>query len=128
MVAIQLRDHATALELARTAVALNPWYTALLWNVLGDALAGLGRDLEAHECYQQASRINPRDVQTNLRLAGSWLTRGDPSHSLEAVARGLAHDSDGMFRHLLLDKQRQAFDCLSARWNAERQAAARKRR
>jgi tetratricopeptide (TPR) repeat protein len=128
MVAIQLRDHAVALELARTAVTLNPWYTASLWNVLGDALLGLGRDREAHECYEQASRIDPRDVQTNLRLAGSWLTRGDPSHSLEAVARGLAHDSDGMFRHLLLDKQRQAIDYLSVQWTLERQTAARKRR
>ena len=128
MVAIQLRDHATALELARTAVALNPWYTASLWNVLGDALSGLGRDREAHECYEQASRIHPRDVQTNLRLAGSWLTRGDPSRSLEAVALGLAHDSDGMVRHLLLDKQRQALEYLSVQWNVERQTAARKRR
>jgi tetratricopeptide (TPR) repeat protein len=128
MVAIQLRDHATALELARTAVALNPWYTASLWNVLGDALAGLGRDREAHECYEQASRIHPRDVQTNLRLAGSWLTRRDPSRSLDAVAAGLAHDSEGMFRHLLLDKQRQALDYLSVRWNVERQTAARKQR
>ena len=127
-VATRLRDHATALELARTAVALNPWYDAFLWNVLGDALAGLGRDLDAHECYAQAYRIHPRDVQTNLKLAGSWLTRGDPARSLEAVARGLAHDAEGMFRHLLLDKQRQAIDCLSARWNVERQAAARKRR
>jgi tetratricopeptide (TPR) repeat protein len=128
MVAIQLRDHATALELARTALALNPWYTASLWNALGDALVGLGRDPEAHECYEQASRIHPRDVQTNLRLAGSWLTRRDPSRSLEAVALGLAHDSEGMFRHLLLDKQRQALDYLSVQWNVERQTAARKRR
>jgi tetratricopeptide (TPR) repeat protein len=127
-VANQLRDHTVALELARTAVSLNPWYTASLWNVLGDALAGLGRDREGHECYEQASRIHPRDVQTNLRLAGSWLTRRDPSRSLEAVALGLAHDSEGMFRHLLLDKQRQALDYLSVRWNVERQTAARKRR
>lgn len=127
-VAIQLGDHATALELARTAVALNPWYTASLWNGLGDALAGLRRDREAHECYLQGCRIHPRDVETNLRLAGSWLAHGDPSRSLEAVARGLAHDSDGMFRHLLLDKQQQAIDYLSIRWTAERQTAARKRR
>jgi tetratricopeptide (TPR) repeat protein len=127
ILAIQLRDHATALELARTALALNPWYAASLWNVLGDALLGLGHDPEAHECYAQASRIHPLDVQTNLRLAGSWLTRRDPTRSLEAVAVGLAHDSDGMFRHLLLDKQRQALDYLSVQWNVERQAAARKR-
>jgi Flp pilus assembly protein TadD len=127
-VALQLGDHVTALELARTAVALNPWYTPSLWNGLGDALAGLGRGREAHECYLQGWRIHPGDVETNLRLAGSWLARGDPSRSLGAVARGLAHDSDGMFRHLLLDKQQQAIDYLSLQWTVERQTAARKRR
>ncbi len=127
-VALRLGDHLTALELARTAVGLNPWYTASLWIGLGDALAGLGRDREAHECYLQAWRIYPEDVETNLRLAGSWLGRGDPSRSLEAVARGLSHDSDGMFRHLLLDKQQQAIDHLSIQWTVERQTGARKRR
>jgi Flp pilus assembly protein TadD len=127
-VALRLGDHVTALELARTAVALNPWYAPSLWNGLGDALAGLGRGREAHQCYLQGWRIHPGDVETNLRLAGSWLARGDPSRSLGAVARGLAHDSDGMFRHLLLDKQQQAIDYLSIQWTVERQTAARKRR
>jgi tetratricopeptide (TPR) repeat protein len=127
-VALRLGDHLTALELARTAVALNPWYAASLWIGLGDALAGLGHDREAHECYRQAWRVHPGDVETNLRLAGSWLTRGDPSRSLGAVAQGLAHDSDGMFRHLLLEKQQQAMDYLSIQWTIERQTAALKGR
>jgi hypothetical protein len=67
-------------------------------------------------------------VETNLKLAASWLAAGDPWRSLESVARGLASDSEGMFRHLLLERQQQAIDALSIRWNAERGTAARRGR
>ena len=74
----------------------------------------------------QAGRICPTDVNTNLNLAQSWLSLGDPGRSLEAVARGLANDSQGMFRHLLIEKQQQALGALSARWNTERAMAVRR--
>jgi len=124
--AAQLRDRAAGLELARAAVELNPWYSPWLWNVLGDCLLSMERPEAAHECYLQAQRIHPQDVTTNLNLAHSWLLRGDPGSSLEAVARGLANDSDAMFRHALLEKQQQAIASLSVRWNMERATAARR--
>jgi tetratricopeptide (TPR) repeat protein len=122
----QLRDRAAGLELARAAVELNPWYSSWLWNALGDCLLSLERPEEAHECYLQAHRIHPQDVTTNLNLAHSWLLGGDPGRSLEAVARGLANDSEAMFRHALLEKQQQAMASLSVRWNMERATAARR--
>jgi tetratricopeptide (TPR) repeat protein len=125
-VSTQLKDHATGLELAREAVALNPWYSPSLWNVLGECLAFLQRPMEAHECYLQAHRIHPNDAQTNLKLAQSWLALGDPQRSLEAVARGLANDSNALFRHTLLDQQQQAIAALTKRWHAERETAARR--
>ena len=125
-VSTQLRDYAAGLELARAAVGLNPWYSPWLWNVLGDCLRSMERHEEAHECYMQAHRIHPRDVKTNLNLAQSWLQRGDPDRSLEAVARGLANDSEAMLRHTLLEKQQQALASLSVRWNMERATAARR--
>jgi tetratricopeptide (TPR) repeat protein len=124
--ATQLRDRAAGLELARAAVELNPWYSPWLWNVLGDCLLSMERPEAAHECYLQAQRIHPQDVETNLKLAHSWLLRGDPGRSLEAVARGLANDSDAMFRHTLLEKQQQAMASLSVRWNMQRATAARR--
>jgi tetratricopeptide (TPR) repeat protein len=126
-VTAQLRDPATGLELARSAIELNPWYSPYLWNVLGDCLSALERAREAHECYQQAERIRPADVETNLRLANSWLQLGDPARSLEAVARGLANDSNGMLRHVLLQRQQQAIDALTTRWHGERATAVRRR-
>jgi hypothetical protein len=125
-VSTQLKDYATGLKLAREAVALNPWYSPLLWNVLGECLAVLERPVEAHECYLQANRIHPKDAQTNLKVAQSWLALGDPQRSLEAVARGLANDSDARFRHTLLDHQQQAIAALTKRWHAERETVARR--
>jgi tetratricopeptide (TPR) repeat protein len=122
----QLRDRAAGLELARAAVELNPWYSSWLWNALGDCLLSLERPAEAHECYLQAQRIHPQDVTTNLNLAHSWLLGGDPGRSLEAVARGLANDSEAMFRHALLEQQQQAMAALSIRWNMERATAVRR--
>lgn len=121
-----LRDPASGLELARAAIELNPWYSPYLWNVLGDCLSALKRPQDAHECYLQACRIHPADAQTHLRLAASWLQIGDPARSLEAVASGLASDSNAMLRHVFLQRQQQAIDALSRRWNAERATAARR--
>jgi tetratricopeptide (TPR) repeat protein len=121
-----LRDPGSGLELARAAIELNPWYSPRLWNVLGDCLSALERPREAQECYLQAYRVNPADVETHLRLAESWLRTGDPARSLEAAARALACDSNAMFRHEILKKQQLALDELSRRWNAERATAARR--
>ena len=121
-----LRDPASGLELARAAIQLNPWYSPYLWNVLGDCLQALNRPPDAHECYLQACRINPANAETHLRLAASWLQMGDPGRSLEAVARGLANDSNAMLRHVLLQRQQQAIDALARGWNAERATAARR--
>jgi tetratricopeptide (TPR) repeat protein len=125
-VSAQLKDYKTGLELAREALELNPWYSPWLWNVLGDRLASLQRPAEAHECYLQAQRIHPNDVHTNLKLAQSWLILGDPQRSLEAAARGLANDSNALFRHELLDRQQQAIASLTKRWHAERETSARR--
>jgi tetratricopeptide (TPR) repeat protein len=121
-----LKDPETAFDLARAAVELNPWFSPFLWCVLGDCLGGMGRAADAHDCYLQACRIHPDSPEVNLSLAGSWLQLGNPRRSLEAVARGLANDSNQMLRHVLLQRQQQAIDALSFRWQAECATAARR--
>ena len=125
-VAEELNDPATGVELARSAIELNPWYSPDLWNVLGDCLARLGRHAEAHECYGQAYRMHPENPRASLRLAGSWLRLGDPVRCLETIAQGLAYDSKSMLRHLLLEKQQEAIAALSVRWNREFERANRR--
>jgi tetratricopeptide (TPR) repeat protein len=126
-VAERLHDYSTALELIGAALALNPWYEPSLWNLAGDALAAMERADEAHECYLEAHRIHPRNPSTSLSLARSWLALGEPGRSLEAVANGLANDSQAMVRHLLLEQQQRAISDLARRWNAERETASRRR-
>jgi tetratricopeptide (TPR) repeat protein len=120
-VGLQLRDLSAGLELVQAAIALNPWYSAWLWNILGDILFYQERHDDAHEAYLQAQRIDPDDVLTNFNLSFSFFQRGELAHSLAAIARGLARDVDGSFRSRLLDKQQQVLAAVSARWLDEQE-------
>src|SRR5262249_16775126 len=103
-----------------------PWYSAWLWNLLGESLAGAGRDDEAHDCHLRAEGVHPSDPQTQVHLAASWLRCGNPERSLQAIAQGLANDSDSMHRHVLLEKHQAAIAALALRWTRERESAVRR--
>jgi len=118
-VAMQLRDYASGLELARAAVAFNPWYSAWLWNVLGDCLYCLDRHRDAHESYLQARRIDPCDPRTNLNLAYTWLQQSEYGEALAAIAVGLERDTAEFYRQRLLEKQQHVLTAISARWAGE---------
>jgi len=122
----QLHEYSRAIELAKTALELNPSYSSWLWNVLGESLTSAGRHDEAHDSHLQAERVHPDDPATQCHLAGSWLRRGDPARSLHAVARGLAGDTTSTHRHVLLERQQEAIRRLALRWEREWQASARR--
>ena len=119
---LQLQDHGAGLELARAALERNPWYSAWLWNVLGDCLFYREKLGEAHEAFLQAQRIDPDDPRTNLNLAYTLSARGEQGAALAAIARGLAHDGRGLYRPRLLEKQALVLGIIS-----ERAAAAQSR-
>jgi tetratricopeptide (TPR) repeat protein len=114
-VGLQLGDHAAGLDMARAALERNPWYSAWLWNILGDCLFYRERLAEAHEAFMQALRIDPDDPRSNLNLAYTLSARGDQSGALAALAAGLAHDGKGHYRPRLLEKQAQVLALLSER-------------
>jgi tetratricopeptide (TPR) repeat protein len=118
-VGLQLGDHSAGLELARAALERNPWYSAWLWNVLGDCLFYKERLEDAHEAFLQAQRIDPDDPRTCLNLAYTLSARGDQTSALAAIARGLAHDGRGLYRPRLLEKQAQVLAIVSERVSAE---------
>lgn len=120
-VASELKDYAAALELCRTALELNPCYSAWLWNVFGDCLYCLGRHKEAHEAYLQAERVNPGDPRTNLNLAYTHAHFGRHEQALAVIARGLASAHRTGYRDRLLEKQQQILAEIAARWTAEQQ-------
>lgn len=122
----ELADAPRALQLARAALARNPWTYPRSWNVLGEALAAQGRHDEALGCHDQALRIHARDPQAWLARARCCLALDQPEAALQAVASGLACDAESMWRHLLLDEQARALDQLARNWGVERAAAARR--
>ena len=125
-VGLQLGDHAAGLEIVRTALERNPWYSAWLWNILGDCLFYRERLNEAHEAFTQAQRIDPDDPRTNLNLAYTLSAKGDQPGALSAIAQGLAHDGKGHYRPRLLEKQAQVLALLSERSAAEQNRLVRR--
>lgn len=123
-VGIQLRDFAAGIELARSALDINPWLSAWLWNVLGDCLYCLERHGEAQEAYFQAQRIDPKDARTQLNLAYAWQQRADFEKALGAVARGLAGDVHGIHGPRLLEKQQQILAQMASLRATEMQRSA----
>ena len=115
----QLLRHREALELGQAALAINPWYSAFLWNTAGNSLFCLGEYDEAHQAFLRAQAIDPDDPQTNLNLAYTFAQSGNDREALHAVARGLAADPNGRFTSALLTKQRQIIDALAGRRAAE---------
>jgi len=120
-VALQIRDFQAGVELSRAALELNPWYSAWLWNVLGDSLFCLDRFDEAHEAYLQAGRIAPDDVRTNFNLSYTYFQRGAYRDALTAIAHGLAMDSAGAYRERLINKQQQILTAISDRLAGEQE-------
>jgi tetratricopeptide (TPR) repeat protein len=120
------RDFAGALELARAAVDLNPWYSPWLWNVYGDCLYELGRLGEAVEAYHRAAWLSPGDPRTNLNLAYFYREAGNFEEALAAVARGLANDEAGYYRDRLLSQQNAVLEAIANRWAADLEAKARR--
>lgn len=115
----QLRKFDQSLELAQAAIAINPWYSAFLWNTLGNALFCLGKYTEAHEAYLKAGQIDADDPQTNLNMAYSLSQSGHHRKALAHIAHGLSHDHSGRFRAHLLDKQQHILAALAGQWAAE---------
>ncbi|GJI89310.1 hypothetical protein RugamoR1_24730 [Rugamonas sp. R1(2021)] len=112
----QLRKPHIALELIRSALALNPCYSAALWNTYGDSLFDCGRPQDAHEAFLVAQRIHPSDVRAKYGLVFTYAHQCRHADALAAVAAALAIDRDGAYRERLLGKQREILDAAAADW------------
>jgi tetratricopeptide (TPR) repeat protein len=119
-------DYESGRKIAEAALAVNPWYSVWLWNVLGDAVYALERYAEAHEIYLKAEIMEPNDVRTALNLSYSYWELGRPDRALELVARGLAHDGAGLYRDRLLEKQQQILAGVAATHRSNQEWLARR--
>lgn len=122
----QLLRHPESLELARAAIAINPWQSAFLYNCLGNSLYCLERFDDAYEAYLRARAIDPEDPQTHLNLAYSHAHAGNGEEALQAVARGLACDAEGRFEAVLLRKQQEILEMLSEQRRMQSESLSRR--
>ncbi len=76
---------------ARTLVTGNPTH-AKGYNLLGAALATLGRRDEAREAFQASIRVDPRDPSTYTNLALLELEGGNQTAGLQRLAEALTLD------------------------------------
>lgn len=123
----QCTDYEAGLAMAKAALALNPWYSTWLWNVLGDALYGLQRHNEAVAAYKIAEELSPNDVRTQVNLSYGYAVIGDQEAALVAIAKGFAHDAGGEYRERLREKQQQILGALRARRTDADQARTKRR-
>jgi tetratricopeptide (TPR) repeat protein len=123
----QCSDYEAGLEMAKAALALNPWYSTWLWNVFGDALYGLQRHSEAIAAYKIAEELSPNDVRTQVNLSYGYAVIGDQEAALLAIAKGFAHDASGEYRERLREKQQQILGTLRARRTDAEQAQTKRR-
>ena len=119
-------DYEAGRKMAANALAMNPWYSVWLWNLLGDALFALNRFTEAHEIYLKAEALSPNDVRTAMNLGYTYWEIGSPVEAVQALARGLANDGSGQFRERLLDKQGQILAGLSQQFGRGQEWLARR--
>ena len=119
-------DYEAGRKMAETALSMNPWYSVWLWNLLGDALYALNQFPEAHEVYQKAQALSPKDVRTALNLGYTYWELGDAVQALQALGRGLAEDGSGQFRERLLEKQAQILAGVSQKFDREQEWLARR--
>ena len=122
----QVADYESAHKLVRMALERNPWSSAWLWNVLGDALFSLDRFAEAHEAYLRARDVDGADARTHLNLAYTHAWAGNQGEALDAIARGLTNDRTGAFRGRLLEKQQQVLGFVTAKYLGEQEWLARR--
>jgi len=110
-----------AIEFALLALRRNPWYSAWLWNTLGDAFYQMDLVGPAHLAYEKAFCVSPTDVLSNYNLSFTFAAMGRSRDALDALATALANDLQGTFRERILHQQQRIVFEISRRWSGDTQ-------
>lgn len=113
---ISIGSHDAARRLAEAALAINPWFSASLRNLLGDALFHMQRFEDAAAQYRAAIALNPRDARGHFNLAYIHFAAQDDAAALAALAAALAADRGGALQAQILAKQTQVLERQTASW------------
>jgi len=114
-----LRDGKAGIDMAKSALALNPTCSAELWNTLGDGLFEFGRIEEARSAYLKALRVNESDVRARYNLAFCHERARNYLAALEMIAEALALDKVGEYRERLMQKLKEVMELMGRRYQQE---------
>jgi len=96
-----LSDYPRGVDLARRALDINPFTSALAWNEYGDGLYNLAQKPAAHDAYLQATRVNPEHPRGWLNLAWTLAETDRIDDAIRAALRALELDRDDDHRDVL---------------------------
>ena len=115
----QLRELKAGIDMAKSALALNPSCSADLWCTLGDGLLEFGRLEESKSAYLKAIDINDTDMRARFHLAIVHQREKDYPAALARVAEALALDRTGEMRDRMLHKQQEILAQLAMKHQQE---------
>ena len=124
LLTFQLGNAKAGLEMARAALKHNPACSALLWNLLGESLAGLGRNTDASMAFGRALQISPDDVRARVGIGGVHVAFREYQQALVRLAEGLSLDKSGGYGEYLLNKQQEVLGLLGQQHQKRHQGLA----
>lgn len=90
---------AEALEMAKEALRICPWYAVEYWQLAGRCLSRLGRAEEAHRFFERAWQLSPDHAETCLELGESWLGLHQAEEALRMSVAARLTDQHSMQTH-----------------------------
>jgi hypothetical protein len=103
-------DPDAAIELALRAAAMNPTGAPVIHDVLGEALAAVGRTQEAAAAYGEALRLHADDIRARVGLACLHAFAGRFDDAIVELGGAIVCDRGGANRGLLLARLEQVLD------------------
>ncbi len=117
---------AEALELAKEALRICPWYAVEYWQLAGRCLARLGRAEEAHRYFERAWQLSPDHAETCLELGESWLGLHQAEEALRMSVAARIADQHSMQTHKVEELYLRAAAQLSQKRIGEQDCARRR--
>jgi Flp pilus assembly protein TadD len=91
-----------AVDVARHAVATNPWYATSLWVLLGDCLFKVDDLAGARSAFEKALQIDPAEVAAHHGLSYVHASENRFKDAAEILLAGLLADRRGVGRGAMM--------------------------
>ena len=108
-------DPAGAYALLQRSLAINPWYQATAWDLLGEMFLDVGRLDQARAALERARTINPEHARVYAALSRLHRQRGELEAAVICAAQAAAWDRSGEHTPALLATLDETIEALVRR-------------